>query len=301
MQTTLRSGAITIAAVSAGAVLMTSGAAPAPGPGPGPTRPATITTAWTTAARPTADRPVAATRVSPLGTAHVRPGASSVNSLNSAGYAVSRARTRFRLVRATSFVPYLNCRLSPGSYSAGWVGLDGFVGTPDSAEQVGVAANCTARRRAKYHAWFAMYPHARTPLRVSVRAGDSVTASVYYDRSTAKFTLRLADNTTGGHAQVRAACPHGVRCPRDSAEIITSALTAGSGSRLTIRPLADYGAMSFTSIAITDRSGDKGSVRSRHWGSTRIVETQRAAPFRVIARPTLVHGTTFATYWSRAR
>jgi hypothetical protein len=291
VQTTLRSGAAAIAAITASAVLLISGAAPAPGPGTVPARPAAVTAARTSIA----------VRLSPLGTAHVRPGASSVNSLNSAGYAVSRARTRFRYAAATFFVPYLNCRLSPGAYSAGWVGLDGFVGTPDSAEQVGVAANCTARGRAKYHAWFAMYPRARTPLRVSVRPGDSVTASVHYDRSTARFTLSLTDSTTGGHARARAACPPGVRCPRDSAEIITSALTAGSGGGLTIRPLADYGAVSFTSIVITDRSGDHGSVRSAHWGATRIVQTQQAAPFRVIARPTLVHGTTFATYWSRAR
>jgi hypothetical protein len=124
---------------------------------------------------------------------------------------------------------------------------------------------------------------------------------VHYDRSTARFTLSLTDSTTGGHARARAACPPGVRCPRDSAEIITSALAAGSGGGLTIRPLADYGAVSFTSIVITDRSGDHGGVRSAHWGATRIVQTQQAAPFRVIARPTLVHGTTFATYWSRAR
>jgi hypothetical protein len=293
VQTTLRSGALTIAAIAAGAVLMTSGAAPAPGPGTVPARPAAVTAA--------AVRTVAAARVSPLGTAQVRPGSSSVNSLNSAGYALSRARTRFRFAAATFFVPYLNCRLSPGSYSAGWVGLDGFTGTPDSAEQVGVAANCTAHGRARYHAWSAMYPQARTPLRMSVRAGDSVTASVYYDRGTARFRLRLADNTTGGHAQVRAACRPGIHCPRTSAEIITSALTADSASSPRIRPLADYGAVSFTGIAITDRSGDHGSVRSRHWGATRIVETQQAAPFRVIARPTLVHGTTFATYWSRAR
>ena len=119
MQTTLRSGAIAIAAITSGAVLMTSGAAPALEAAAVPARPAAVTAARTSTA----------VRVGPLGTAHVRPGASSVNSLNSAGYAVSRARTRFRFAAATFFVPYLNCRLSPGSYSAGWVGLDGFVGT----------------------------------------------------------------------------------------------------------------------------------------------------------------------------
>jgi hypothetical protein len=235
----------------------------------------------------------------PLGTAPVRPAASSASSLNSAGYAVSRKHTRFRFARATFFVPYLTCRLSPGSFSADWVGLDGFVGNPDSVEQVGVAANCKAGQAA-YHAWFAMYPHARQNLRVSVRAGDSVTARVYYDQGTARFSLSLVNNTTGGHSQVTAACPSGVTCPRTSAEIISSTLTTGSGSKLKIRPLAAYGAVSFTGIAITNRAGHRGSVRSAHWGATRIVETERAAPFRVIARPTLVQGTTFATYWTRA-
>jgi peptidase A4-like protein len=276
VQTTLRIAAGPIAAAVAATLALAPGAHAAPA------------------------RPAPSPATGPLGTAAVQPAASSADSLNSAGYAVSRRRTRFRFASATYFVPYLNCRLSPGSYSAGWVGLDGFVGTPRSVEQVGVAANCSTAGKAAYHAWFAMYPHARRTLRVSVRAGDSVTASVYYDQGTARFMLGLVNNTTGGHSQVRAKCPSGVTCPRTSAEIITSTLTTGSGSKLKIRPLADYGAMSFTGIAITNRAGDRGSVRSAHWGATRIVETEQAAPFRVIARPTLVHGTTFATYWARA-
>jgi hypothetical protein len=127
VQTTLRSGAAAIAAITTSAVLLISGAAPALGPGTVPARPAAVT----------AVRTSIAVRLSPLGTAHVRPGASTVNSLNSAGYAVSRARTRFRYAAATFFVPYLNCRLSPGAYSAGWVGLDGSVGTPPACTTTG--------------------------------------------------------------------------------------------------------------------------------------------------------------------
>lgn len=224
----------------------------------------------------------------------------SIDSLNSAGYAVSQAGTRFRLVRATFFVPYLNCALSPGSFSADWVGLGGFVGKSVSVQQDGIEADCPASGRASYFAWFRMYPRGRARSKIQVRGGDSVTASVFYDTARRRFTLAVTNNTTGGHLRAHRTCPSGVTCPARSGEIISSAPVTGTGRHLTIKPLADYGAVSFTSIAITNRSGQRGGLRSPHWTATRIVQTERDAPFRLIARPTQVEADTFDNYWSRA-
>lgn len=229
----------------------------------------------------------------------VSPAVSSVNSLNSAGYAVSRAHTRFRFVQATFFVPYLNCSVTKTGYSSDWVGLGGFVGTSQSVEQDGVRANCSGGH-ASYRAWYAMYPRGVTTKGVEIRGGDSVTASVFYDAATAVFTLTVANNTTGGHFTVQTTCQHKNACPRASAEVISSAPTTGTPGHLTVRLLADYGAVSFTSIAITDRSGTRGGLRSAHWTATRIVQTEKASPFRVIARPTSIGAGTFDNYWSRA-
>jgi hypothetical protein len=227
------------------------------------------------------------------------PAVGSVDSLNSAGYVVSRRRTRFRSVRATFFVPYLNCALSPGGRSSDWVGLDGFVRRPDSVEQDGIEADCDSAGRPVYHAWYAMYPRRRTTARVTIRSGDSVTASVFFDLADRTFSLALTDNTTGGHFRVQAKCRRGLRCPRSSAEVISSAPATGKPGHLRIGPLADYGAVSYAAIAVTSRSGRRGGLRSAHWAATRIVETQRTTPFRVIARPTLIEGGTFDVYWVR--
>jgi hypothetical protein len=230
----------------------------------------------------------------------LRPAVGSINSLNSAGYAVSHQRTRFRSVRATFFVPYLNCALSKGARSSQWVGLDGFVGVPDSVEQDGIEADCSSAGRSSFHAWYAMYPRPRTTPKMAIRSGDSVTARVSYDLADATFSLALTNNTTGGHFQVRKKCPHGVRCPRNSAEVITSAPAAGTAGHLKISPLADYGAVSYTAISIVNRAGQSGGLRSAHWSATRITQTEQAAPFRVIARPTPIGAGTFDNYWARA-
>jgi hypothetical protein len=230
-----------------------------------------------------------------------RPAVGSVDSPNAAGYAVDRGHTRFRLVRATFFVPYLNCALSKSAYSADWVGLDGFVGNPDSVEEDGIEADCTAAGRGRYHAWHAMYPRPQVTSKVQVNAGDSVTATVFYDTSSHEFLLSLTDNTTGGHFTVSSKCPRGVTCPRNSAEVISSAPDTGRAGHETISRLADYGAMSFAAIDITDQSAQRGTLRSQFWGTTRIVQTQQAAPFQLIARPTQLEASTFDIYWSRAR
>jgi hypothetical protein len=235
------------------------------------------------------------------GAAGIRPADRSVDSLNSAGYAASRARTRFRLVRATFFVPFLNCRLSRGAFSADWVGLGGFVGSSRSVQQAGIEADCSAAGRSRYFAWYAMYPRKRATSRIRIKGGDSVTASIYFDAAHRKFALSVTDNTTGGHFLVRRRCPRGQTCPARSAEVISSAPASGTGSHLKIKPLADYGAVSFGAIAVTDLSGQRASLRSAHWDAARILQTQQDSPFLLIARPTQIHADTFATYWSRAK
>jgi hypothetical protein len=226
-------------------------------------------------------------------------GETSVDSLNSAGYAVSRAGTRFRLVRATFFVPYLNCALSKSAYSQEWVGLGGFVGSSVTVQQVGIEADCNSAGRGSYHTWYAMYPRPAVNPKLKISAGDSVTASVYYDAASARFALSLTDNTTGGHFTVTQPCPRGLRCPALSAEIISSAPTARKGKHLVVKPLADYGAVSYAAITITDHGGQRSGLRSAFWGDTKILQTEQAASFQLISRPTQIQADTFDTYWSR--
>ena len=96
--------------------------------------------------------------VAPLGQ-HRPPGAArdSIDSYNWAGYAAARTGTAFRSVQAAFFVPYVDCRATPGASSSHWVGLDGLGSA--SVEQIGVAAGC-AGSRPQYYAWYEMYPES---------------------------------------------------------------------------------------------------------------------------------------------
>jgi hypothetical protein len=229
----------------------------------------------------------------------------SVGSLNWAGYAVSRPKTTFGAVQATFFVPYVNCTASPGATRASfWVGLDGYQGAPDSVEQTGVGADCSAAGKASYFSWFEMYPYAQTKLPLTVHAGDSVTASVSYITAKKDFRLSLTDNTRGGSATKLRKCPDikvsgkKVKCPRTSAEVIAEAPASGSSSHLVIDPLSDYGAVSFAGISISSSAGKHGGILSSHWTATKIIQV-RASGGPTLAMPTSMEGDMFDTYWFR--
>jgi Peptidase A4 family len=236
----------------------------------------------------------------------LRPGTkaiTSVGSLNWAGYAVSRSRVTFTAVRATFFVPYLNCAKSPGrALSSAWVGLDGFIGRARSVEQGGIAANCEPSGKAAYFAWWETFPRAEVRAALNVAAGDSVTASVTYTTKTRNYRIALTDNTSDAKFSVLRKCPHvresgkWLRCPRNSAEIISEA--PATGKNLAIARLADYGAVSFGAISVTDGRGVKGGIVSSHWNATKITQLRDTSGL-VVARPTPLAARTFDTYWLR--
>ena len=229
---------------------------------------------------------------------------SAAGSLNWAGYAVNRHKVAFRLVRATFFVPYLSCANSPGkTMSSAWAGLDGYVGHPDSVEQIGIGANCSAAGVASYYAWFEMFPFAQRKLAMKIHAGDSVTAQVSYNPARKEFRLSLTDHTRGENASRLRTCPtlkvngKRVTCPRSSAEVIAEAPAIKSSQGLVISPLSDYGAISFAGISITDGAGHHGGIVSRHWAATKIIQVSAASAGPVLAQPTSVQAGMFDAYW----
>ena len=302
----LRIGSATAAA--AGVILAIGAFAlvpAAPGQATGPNRAATRTAATSA---PVA-RPAAA------GTGQVLPGqpmipyglpgqhprgmasrlAATIRSVNWSGYAVTRSGKSFRLIQATFFVPYLNCAVAPGTYSAHWVGFDGFFGKPDSVEQDGIEADCVGQggKTAKYRAWYEMFPGPEIVSSIKVNSGDSITASAYYNSATRKFSLTVRDNTNRHHFSAARACPAHITCPRTSVEVISEAPANNKGQLL---PMADYGAVPFASIAVTNNAGQRGGLVSRRWRTTKIVQYGDVSQKR-IGQPTTVHADSFASYW----
>jgi len=217
----------------------------------------------------------------------------TVFSHNWGGYAVHQKGVTFRAIKATFFVPFMNCAVTPGStipgnYSSHWVGLDGF--HSKTVEQDGIEADCISGS-AHYDAWHEVFPRPEQPVSMKIRPGDSITTSVRYSRSTRKYRLEVMDNTNGNHFTVHQRCA-GSACVRSSAEAISEAPSDNSG----ILPLADYGASSFAGVSITSGSGRTGGIKSSHWSHSKIVQVGGSSN-RTIASPTALHGRSFDVYW----
>lgn len=226
-------------------------------------------------------------RAAALGFSHAAT--TTLVSGNWGGYAVVRRDVRFRFVRATFFVPYLDCASSPFSFSGHWVGLDGM-GSP-TVEQDGILAACQGSKPV-YSAWYEMFPHRPVYFKMTVRPGNSIVASVYYSARNRKFTLTVTDTTTGAQFTTAKKCPARATCRRVSAEVISEAPTSGNA----ILPLSNFRAMSFSDIAVTDQRGRHGGLRTRWWDTLGVVT--EGAHGTVLDRPTsIAQSRAFTDYW----
>jgi hypothetical protein len=216
----------------------------------------------------------------PLHAVGGRPGAAAsaiaattkLQSSNWAGYAVSRGTTTFRFVSAQFTVPTVVCTgvsASSGAWSGHWIGLDGL--RSSTVEQIGVIAGCSDSTTPVYQAFWEMFPNAPGSPSIAIHPGDKISMSVYYNRSTRKFTLTLRDTSTGASFTRTRACPSGISCPRNSAEAISEAPSDGSTGA--ILPLANFGTAKFTNVSVTNTSGThRGGLQSSFWTTFQIAQ-----------------------------
>lgn len=208
---------------------------------------------------------------------------------NWGGYVAQRQGVKFRYVRATFFVPYVDCASSPTSFSGHWVGLDGSGNS--TVEQDGILAACQSGAPV-YSAWYEMYPLPPVYSTITVRPGNSIVASAYYDSGTGKFTLSLTDTTNGQHFSHTMSCPSGSRCRRASAEVISEAPSNGSS----VLPLTDFRAESFSDIVVTDSHGRRAGLRGPGWDTLSVTTENTAGT--VLDQPTQIfRGKAFDCYW----
>ena len=279
-------------AVGALAVALTAGAfafAPASASAPASAAAPTVTSSKV----PASIRPSA-----PLKTVGAGPGAAaaasaatsvtSLQSVNWAGYAASLGTTTFRFVSAQFTVPTVDCTgvTAPnGAWSGHWVGLDGFRSTSTTVEQIGLVAGCDGTSTTPVYAPFwEMFPNAANEPNIPVSPGDTISLSVFYNRSTRKFTLTFSDATNGQHFSRTRACPAGATCRRNSAEVISEAPFDATTS--SVLPLADFTSVSFANVAITNTSGThRGGLRSSFWNTFRITQASDGTNVTVAGDP----------------
>jgi len=197
----------------------------------------------------------------------------NVQAANWAGYAASFGTTTFRFVSARFTVPTVDCTgvtATDGAWSSHWVGLDGFRSSSSTVEQTGLLAGCDGTSTTPVYAPFwEMFPNGPHYPSITVKPGDAISVSVYYNRSTRKFTLTFSDTTRHRHFTRIRACPANTTCRRNSAEAISEAPFDTTTS--SILPLADFHTEKFANVAITNTSGaHRGGLRSSFWNTLRI-------------------------------
>jgi hypothetical protein len=180
-------------------------------------------------------------------------GTTTTTSSNWGGYAVQSCLTSPSSKVVTKVVgtwvePTAKCTKT--AYAAFWVGIDGY--SSSSVEQLGTDSDCNGATPS-YYAWYEMYPANPVTLSMSIKPGNTITASVTYN-SAGKFVLALKDVTTGKSFSVTKSLSSAAR---SSAEWIVEAPSSSSG----VLPLADFGTVTFTSCSATI-SGVTGPIQT---------------------------------------
>jgi hypothetical protein len=199
----------------------------------------------------------------------------ATTSSNWAGYATSKPGTTFRHVSGTWVAPAAHCGSGDRRYSAVWLGLGGLHTTARALEQVGTEADC-AGGKGYYSAWYEIVPAAPVKLGLTVRPGDTMSASVAVAGRSVK--LFIADRTRGTSFTKRLDV---ARVDVSSAEWIVEAPSAcGANGFCRALPLANFGTTSFAAAKATSDTGHTGTITDPAWSAVAITLSTRARGLR---------------------
>jgi hypothetical protein len=190
-------------------------------------------------------------------------GVGTATSTNWAGYAITN-RKPFTSATGRWVQPAVTCADLSSTYSAFWVGLGGFANSSFGVEQTGTLANCSGGSP-HYTAWYELYPAPPVTLRLAVKPGDKVSATVSVNQKT--VAIRLRNVTTG---KLIAKKLHMSRPDTGSAEWVTEAPTGCDfAGNCTTLPLADFGTVAF-SHGTANVKGHRGRISDPVWSATTI-------------------------------
>jgi hypothetical protein len=186
-------------------------------------------------------------------------------STNWAGY-VSKGRAasaRFGRVVGSWTQPTATCAHAV-TYSAFWVGLGGYSAGSTKLEQTGTEADCTKSGRPLYAAWYEILPSPPVQVRLAVRPGDVIAASVTTDQAGVVLHLR---NLTSGQQFGKQIHMHNPDA--STAEWIAEAPSeCGNGGCRTL-PLTDFGTVSFAGAA-AELGGYVAGISGARWTALEI-------------------------------
>jgi hypothetical protein len=147
------------------------------------------------------------------------------------------------------------------SASAVWVGLGGYALDAQALEQIGADADCTASGTPSYYMWYELVPDPPVNLKLKLRPGDTLTASVNVTGS--QIWLQLKNRTTGAvfNKRVTVANPD-----LSSAEWIVEAPSSCNSFTCQPVPLSNFGSVAFSKIAATG-NGHPGTLLEPTWSN----------------------------------
>lgn len=217
----------------------------------------------------------------------------TLESENWSGYAVTGSD--FTKAEGSWTIAEVDCTATPNTYSAFWVGIDGY--SSDTVEQTGTIAYCSGTRPV-YYAWYEFYPAGSVEITsVPVSPGNKISASVSY--SGEEFTVTITNESTGrSHSQ--SARVAGAK--RSSAEWIAEApcCTTSGG----ILPLSDFGTAHFgadyTGVSDTNDATDTStSGRISNFGSDiqKIIMVSSKDEEEAVPSALTSDGTSFTVAW----
>lgn len=191
----------------------------------------------------------------------------SATSTNWAGYAVTKNGVSFRRVAGTWVQPTVSCTPGQPGFSANWVGLGGYHQTSTALEQIGTEADCTVSGRAVYSAWYELVPDTSKSVKIAVKPGDTLSASVAVRGHSVH--LRLANRTRGTLFEKTLTAP--TVDTRSAEWIVEAPAVCSSGPRgCQTTPLANFATTGFNAATATTSSGHTGPIVDPAWSRAAI-------------------------------
>src|SRR5262249_47442805 len=148
-----------------------------------------------------------------------------------------------------------------------WVGVGGYRQTSRALEQIGTEVDCSASGKVSSSAWYELVPAPSIPIRLTVRPGDAVQASVNVRGNAVTVALYDATRGRGFRKTIRTSV-----LDVSSAEWIVEAPSQciNSSSNCQTLPLANFGTATFGSASAQSASGRSGAISSPLWQATKI-------------------------------
>jgi len=200
--------------------------------------------------------------------------ADTATSSNWAGYAVGAAPTAdgtdpvplsFSSVTGTWVEPAASCTTDSATYAAFWVGLGGFSDGSQALEQIGTEVDCSSSGAKRHSVWYELVPAEPVQLKLKIRAGDRISATVTVTGQTVSLRLRNLTRKTIFTRKLTMDAPD-----VSSAEWIAEAPSACDDfGRCDVLPLTNFGTVTFGNIAAIGNA-HPGTLTDAAWTASAI-------------------------------